>query len=576
MSRHVTFAAAASLVAGVLVATAPIAARPTKPQDAPSGERRLVLLYTAEVHGAVEPCGCTSDPLGDVSRLAAMLADERRGGAAVALLDAGGLLYPEGAISAKERASADLRADMLAAQYERMGLLGAALGETDAAGGAAHVRPKRLASNFTGAPAFVRAPSVQTVGDVAVGTLGIGDPAAAAALGVKTEDMTEAARRDVAALRRAGADVVVLLAAVEKAAARRLANDAGADVVVVGKRVGQGAPRTERVGRAYLVTPAEEMQRVGRLEIVLRGARTPGVAPALTDGGSSETDRLRREEIDRALERLRVGLSKWNAPATGGRKNGSPSGNDDSFVAAKKREQAELESEKLHLNAEWKAPTTGSYVSGGLVPLRRSLRRDPTVVAAMKKLDQQIAAVNLKAATPPPPAEPGRASYVGQSRCVKCHTSAAAFWTKTVHAHAWKTLVDGGKQADYKCVGCHVTGFGQVGGSTLGFTKKLESVQCETCHGPGSLHVAGEGNEEPLAIRRDAAETVCLGCHTEQHSDTFQFEAYLRDIVGIGHGRARREKLGPGVTGHELRTAALARAKLAGAMPATPALKTKM
>jgi hypothetical protein len=110
-----------------------------------------------------------------------------------------------------------------------------------------------------------------------------------------------------------------------------------------------------------------------------------------------------------------------------------------------------------------------------------------------------------------------------------------------------------------------VTGFGQVGGSSLGFTRKLESVQCETCHGPGSLHVAGEGNEDPLAIRRDTPETVCLGCHTEQHSDTFQYVPYLRDIVGTGHGGARRTALGPGPTGHELRTAALARAKLAAA-----------
>ena len=56
---------------------------------------------------------------------------------------------------------------------------------------------------------------------------------------------------------------------------------------------------------------------------------------------------------------------------------------------------------------------------------------------------------------------------------------------------------------------------------------------------------------------------MCLGCHTEQHSDTFAYVPYLRDIVGPGHGGARRTALGPGATGHELRTAALARAKLA-------------
>ncbi len=61
---------------------------------------------------------------------------------------------------------------------------------------------------------------------------------------------------------------------------------------------------------------------------------------------------------------------------------------------------------------------------------------------------------------------------------------------------------------------------------------------------------------------------MCTGCHTEQHSDTFQYEAYLRDILGPGHGAAARTKLGNGATGHELRSAALARAKAAGAAEA--------
>ena len=38
-------------------------------------------------------------------------------------------------------------------------------------------------------------------------------------------------------------------------------------------------------------------------------------------------------------------------------------------------------------------------------------------------------------------------------------------------------------------------------------------------------------------------------CHTEQHSDTFQYEAYLRDIIGPGHGGAARAKLGDGPDG---------------------------
>jgi hypothetical protein len=560
------------LAAGALLVSPPAChgAASGAPSGAPSGKtgpqrdgaRRLVLFYTAEVHGAVEPCGCTSDPLGDISRLAALMADAKRAGTAVTLVDAGGLLYPEGKLATREQPSANVRARFLAAQFERLGLLGAALGETDATSGAEQLRPPRLASNVTGAGAMIRAPRVDTVGGIKVGVLGVAAAESVTALGKgKAEDPVEAAKRDVAELRRQGAEIVVVLAPVDKNVARRVAREAGPDVVVLGKRVGAGMPRLERVGQALIVAPADELQRVGRLEIVLRPGGTVGAG--LQDAGGAEASRLRKEELDRAVERLRADLKGWTASAPGTKPAATAA--DPAFLASKQRELAELQAERTRLDTAWVPPAAGNYVVNELVPLRRSLRRDSSVVTAMKKLDQEIAALNLKQAVPPPPPEPGRAYYVGTARCAGCHKAADKFWKQTVHAHAWKTLVDGGKQADYKCVSCHVTGYGQVGGSTLGFTKKLESVQCETCHGPGSIHVAAEGNEEPSSVKRDTPETVCLGCHTEQHSDTFKFEAYLRDIVGPGHGGKRREALGPGETGHQLRSAALAKAKAAGA-----------
>lgn len=179
----------------------------------------------------------------------------------------------------------------------------------------------------------------------------------------------------------------------------------------------------------------------------------------------------------------------------------------------------------------------------------------------MHRLDQAVGRINLAEAKPPPKAEPGRAAYVGDRACTRCHKAATAYWKTTVHAHAWKTLVDGGKAADHDCVGCHVTGYGEVGGSSLGFTKRLESVQCETCHGPSSLHVAAEGLDEPVTIHAETPQSTCVRCHNEKHSDTFDYKAYLRDILGRGHGLKAREALGSGPTGHELRSAAMTRAQ---------------
>jgi hypothetical protein len=145
--------------------------------------------------------------------------------------------------------------------------------------------------------------------------------------------------------------------------------------------------------------------------------------------------------------------------------------------------------------------------------------------------------------------------------CGDCHRHEAnlEFWQKTGHAHAWKTLVDVNKQWSFDCIKCHVTGYGEKGGSAMAHVEGLTDVQCEVCHGPGSLHAA-----KPKQVKIPTAapgEKLCLTCHTPEHSDTFQFEAYLRDIVGAGHGAKRRAVLGDGPTGHELRRAALERAQ---------------
>jgi hypothetical protein len=535
---------------------APAAAAPAP--AAPAGERRFSIVYTAEIHGAVEPCGCTSDPLGDISRFAEVVRAARQQSGAVLVVDAGGILYAEGGSSPRARAADDLRAAFLAAELGKLGLAAAGLAETDLTGGAALVRPKRLASNLP-APAVVAPPAIKVVGGVKVGLLGIADPALGDALGVKAEDPVKAARRDAEALRREGAEVIVLLAPVDKAVARRAAREAAVDFVVAGRQVGAGMKRAEAVSRgggapAFLVAPADELQRVGRIDVVLRGGAP---AAGLRDAGGPEALALRQAEIDAALARLDEEIARWAKGGAGAA--------DPAFVDARKRERDDLAAERAQLAAApWRAPAEGSYFTNRLIAMSRSLPRDPTIAAAMRRLDARIAAVNLAHAQPPPPPEPGRASFVGMAKCAGCHKGAVAFWKKTVHAQAWKTLVDGGKQADYKCVSCHVTGYGQVGGSSLGFTRGLEDVQCENCHGPGSLHVAAKGLEEPSSVRRGTPESTCTACHNEHHSDTFQYQAYLRDILGPGHGPAARERLGDGPTGHGLRTAALAKAKVEG------------
>ena len=72
----------------------------------------VTLVATAAVNGTPEPCGCNSDPLGDVARVATLA----KGGLVV---DAGSLALPSRELSNERRPQADATAAELARIYGR-------------------------------------------------------------------------------------------------------------------------------------------------------------------------------------------------------------------------------------------------------------------------------------------------------------------------------------------------------------------------------------------------------------------------------------------------------------------------
>ena len=308
------------------------------------GERRLTLFYSGDVRGTLEPCGCTSDPLGDVARYAALVRAAERSGPTL-LVDGGGLSFPESA-SAKEKAANDLRARFLGKTLQALGPFAAGLADNDVGAGHGEVTPRRLAVNFSRSPAIVPS-ELKTIGDVRVGIFGVADPALAARVGATAEDPVPAAKREVARLRGAGAELVIALVPLDRPTARRLARAASPDLVVLGRQVGNGQARAEQVGSTFLVAAAEELARVGRIDFVLRGAG------ALTDAGGPDAAALRRVEIDAAAARLDEELKRWSSSANAGA--------DPGFIAAKRRDRAALDEEKKSLDAPWMPPAAGNY-----------------------------------------------------------------------------------------------------------------------------------------------------------------------------------------------------------------------
>lgn len=118
-----------------------------------------------------------------------------------------------------------------------------------------------------------------------------------------------------------------------------------------------------------------------------------------------------------------------------------------------------------------------------------------------------------------------RDKYLGAEVCARCHRAEFDQWKTTGHARAWATLVNAHADSRSDCVKCHVVGYRQPGGfHASADVPRLANVQCESCHGMGTLHDA----TRPVA---KLTELTCRKCHDETASPVFSFDVYQPHIL---------------------------------------------
>lgn len=132
------------------------------------------------------------------------------------------------------------------------------------------------------------------------------------------------------------------------------------------------------------------------------------------------------------------------------------------------------------------------------------------------------------------------ATYVGSATCAACHISATAVWKQTRHGNAWATLekAEGSEKYPWPvthypdCVGCHVVGYQEQSGFVNPEqTPHLQDVGCESCHGPGSNHIANPAAGGFVKQTMDQ----CMRCHTYEQTPAFAGD-YPRYWKMIEHG----------------------------------------
>jgi predicted CXXCH cytochrome family protein len=105
-----------------------------------------------------------------------------------------------------------------------------------------------------------------------------------------------------------------------------------------------------------------------------------------------------------------------------------------------------------------------------------------------------ISCTSVKRSIFAPPQIPG-ATYVGSKSCVECHETITQKFVTADHAR----LVTPGKSS--------------------------QAVGCESCHGPGSLHVKSGGEANTIVSARKDAET-CFSCHLDKRGQFNQPHAH--------------------------------------------------
>ena len=125
-----------------------------------------------------------------------------------------------------------------------------------------------------------------------------------------------------------------------------------------------------------------------------------------------------------------------------------------------------------------------------------------------------------------------QASYSGTDACTPCHEKEHKVWQKTAHSSAFGPLTRTHADADPNCIGCHTVGFGRPDGYRREYgDSKLVNVGCESCHGPGSLHISKMKKESDNNFKfRKLGAGDCIKCHHGEYSRPFDMDTFWRYV----------------------------------------------
>jgi hypothetical protein len=493
------------LIAATLLAACSRGSPGGPPASAAGGSptaTRFAIFVAADVRGQIAPCGCSEAMRGGLARAAAVVEKTRASGIPSLFVDAGDALFERTGFGADQAVGERRRAQAIAEAYRAMHIGAQLTGPLDDALGPEFRRSLGLPEMARGETRVLEAGKWK--------------------VGVVTGSTPDQLGQGAARVRAAGVQLVLGLFAGTPAGAQ----DAKGVDLVVAAQAPETIGREDEDGRLLRgAVPVAQVQSRGRS--LLRIDASPG-----PEGGALQLARGQGDiERDLNAQGQRIGLLK--------RELGTPGLSAERKKALETRlHELVQRSEQLTAQAQTTALQPGTFTVR-FVPLEAALPEDPAVQKIITDYDREVSLLNLAWARahgePCPPPAKGEAAYVGTDACKSCHPAPFAVWEKTGHARAYATLESINKQFRLDCVACHVVGFQQPGGvCRVDQVEDRKNVGCESCHGPGSIHVTEQTGR--TVVRARPGPSVCVGCHTAENSIHFDYATYLPRVLGPGHG----------------------------------------
>lgn len=126
--------------------------------------------------------------------------------------------------------------------------------------------------------------------------------------------------------------------------------------------------------------------------------------------------------------------------------------------------------------------------------------------------------------------------YVGSDTCMQCHGDVHKNWKASAHGKAFESLKKDNKTTDPTCLQCHTVGYNQPGGYQDNKKPDFEGVGCESCHGPGEIHIKTKKKADIRDLGDDCPfcviEQICLSCHDSKNDPDFNIYKGLETIKG--------------------------------------------